>query len=223
MHITVGPTTGVAKVSFFGSVELKSLAKELVGKRVPNNAQDFLSLSESEYLVDAELKTGGKLVGGPVLQFVLLEFDAPVVCPNGVQLIGSRLDLNNETTFTCRIGFYGKVCRVFSAQEAVALPVKLFKHKEKVGAVDRIMPNGEMIGRGLFKRDTDITLFLGLKVTVRNTGGEELSGVIDSSFGKTGKFKVIFRTGTGETCKAGDAIVLKFKKYVGTSSKKIVQ
>lgn len=43
-----------------------------------------------------------------------------------------------------------------------------------------------MIGRSLFKKETNIQLFVGLKVHL-STG--EL-GVIDSAFGQSGKFKV---------------------------------
>jgi len=118
IHVTVGPSTGVAKVTFFGSKDLREVAKQAFGKKVPSDAHQILLGSSEQptpqdWEFDSELKTGGKLFGGPVLQFVLLEFESSVVCPHLVQLIGSRLDLNESLAVnTCRIGFYGRVAQV---------------------------------------------------------------------------------------------------------------
>ena len=68
------------------------------------------------------------------------------------------------------------------------------------------------VPQGLLKKETDISPFLGLKVVA--AGGEE--GVIESSFGKSGKFNVRFPggllpgTGKGNT----STITLNFKRYV---------
>lgn len=50
----------------------------------------------------------------------------------------------------------------------------------------QVMDDYSVIGRSLFKKETNIQLFVGLKVRL-STG--EL-GVIDSAFGQSGKFKV---------------------------------
>jgi len=122
-----------------------------------------------------------------------------------------------------------------------------------VGLVDRVdLPKSagpdvkvdQLIGKGMFKRDTDISSFLGLKVHIQvrkaegaakptenesSTKGEEkddefveeATGYIDSSFGKTGKFKVTFR-GQLSAARPNDRVVLRFKKYVigGSAGKK---
>lgn len=43
-----------------------------------------------------------------------------------------------------------------------------------------------VIGRNLFKKETNLQLFVGLKVTLST--GEE--GVIEGGFGQSGKFKI---------------------------------
>lgn len=43
-----------------------------------------------------------------------------------------------------------------------------------------------MIGRNLFKKETNLQLFVGLKVTL--SSGE--AGVIEGSFGQSGKIKI---------------------------------
>ncbi len=77
--------------------------------------------------------------------------------------------------------------------------------------------------QGLLKKETDISPFLGLKVVA--AGGE--IGVIESSFGKSGKFNVRFPssllpgTGKGNT----STVTLNFKRYVfdENSKKSMVQ
>lgn len=54
------------------------------------------------------------------------------------------------------------------------------------GVWGQMMDDHSVIGRSLFKKETNIQLFVGLKVNL-STG--EL-GVIDSAFGQSGKFKI---------------------------------
>lgn len=54
------------------------------------------------------------------------------------------------------------------------------------GVWGQVMDDHSVIGRSLFKKETSIQLFVGLKVHL-STG--EL-GVIDSAFGQSGKFKI---------------------------------
>jgi selenocysteine-specific elongation factor len=266
IHVTVGPSTGLAKVTFFGSKELREVAKQAMGKKVPSEAGQILVGAEGtvkDWEFDSELKTGGKAAGGPVLQFVLMEFDHPVVCPPLVQLIGSRLDLNESLSInTCRIGFFGRLALVVPDAEPLDKYLRVYKNKERTGVVDRVdLPKNagpevkvdQLIGRGMFKKDSDISSFLNLKVLIQlrknpnaplpkeedEEGGEEAdggktsagdytdeaAGFIESSFGKTGKFKVGFR-GQTTAARPGDRIVLRFKKYViggSTGKKEIVQ
>lgn len=55
-----------------------------------------------------------------------------------------------------------------------------------LGVWGQVMDDHSVIGRSLFKKETNIQLFVGLKVHL-STG--EL-GVIDSAFGQSGKFKI---------------------------------
>lgn len=54
------------------------------------------------------------------------------------------------------------------------------------GRAVQVLDDHSVIGRSLFKKETNIQLFVGLRVHL-STG--EL-GVIDSAFGQSGKFKV---------------------------------
>ncbi|KAH9259061.1 hypothetical protein BASA81_002681 [Batrachochytrium salamandrivorans] len=205
LHVTVGMSTVPAKVTFFGSHELMNTAKQLVGRRLPLDCLSVLATLGNEYEFDGELKASGKQAGGPVLQFALIEFDQAVACPAHAQVIGTRLDLNSHgSSSLCRLAMYGRVCRI---QDSLP-PVRLFTYKEKRGVVDRVSAGEvELIGKGMFKKDEDMSAYLNLGVVV-----EEDKGVLESSFGKTGKFKINFRSKT--KAKPGDAIVLRFKQYL---------
>lgn len=50
----------------------------------------------------------------------------------------------------------------------------------------QVMDDYSVIGRSLFKKETNIQLFVGLKVQLST--GEQ--GIIDSAFGQSGKFKI---------------------------------
>ncbi|KFO38369.1 Selenocysteine-specific elongation factor [Fukomys damarensis] len=72
------------------------------------------------------------------------------------------------------------------ARPGLALPAQWGKGSESKRRDVKAMDDYSVIGRSLFKKETNIQLFVGLKVHL-STG--EL-GVIDSAFGQSGKFKV---------------------------------
>jgi len=75
----------------------------------------------------------------------------------------------------------------------------------------------DLFGDDLFKKETDMKLFIGRKV-VAETGEV---GTIDSAFGASGKFKVTFRDGT--TAKPGSKLFFKFKRYMYDPQKEMCQ
>jgi len=107
----------------------------------------------------------------------------------------------------------------------------------KQGVVDRVEEQGggpgggvQVIGRGLFKKEVDMSQFAGLRVSLGEGGPE---GVITGAFGKSGKFKVCFpatnseqsREGSGGgggegavarslTLRPGDPLLLKYRKFM---------
>lgn len=52
---------------------------------------------------------------------------------------------------------------------------------------------------------------------------EKTKGIIESSFGKSGKIKVYLQDGTTDDCKVGEDVKLIFKRYIHDSSKKMIQ
>jgi len=83
-----------------------------------------------------------------------------------------------------------------------------------------VTPN-EVICKELFKKETDMTLFVNLFVYLPN----EKRGTITGSFGKSGKFKVFFPGGSGYSNEEllKQQLTFPIKRYIWDKSKKMSQ
>jgi selenocysteine-specific elongation factor len=120
--------------------------------------------------------------------YALVEFDHPTVIAPGSKILGSKLDTDIHTS-SCRLAFEGQVLLHFNSEKyrTEVLPkLKVFKLKEKNGVIERANNEYELIGKNMFKKETNIRLFDGF--TVKLSTGE--SGKLDGPFGQSGKFKV---------------------------------
>lgn len=183
-HITVGHETVMAKVTFFG----------LPPDTTPTPSEP--SLLESPFSFDREYFYQDEYVsrqkegasGPDPEQWALLEFERPVTCPALCLVIGSKLDTDIHAN-ACRLAFQGRLLHGFEDKSyaETALPrLRIYKTKHKEGQVERVTDDCSVIGRSLFKKETNLQLFVGLKVTLST--GE--SGVIEGGFGQSGKFKI---------------------------------
>lgn len=87
--------------------------------------------------------------------------------------------------------------------------LRIYTTKAKTGSIDRVVDDYILIGRNLFKKETQMSLFQGLIVQV----GEH-RGVIESAFGSSGKFKVRFENPVAKSIPPTSEIVLTLKKYI---------
>ncbi|KYO24844.1 selenocysteine-specific elongation factor isoform B [Alligator mississippiensis] len=252
-HITVGHETVMGRVMFFGP------APADFNKEPLDNAFDF----ERDYLYQEEYlskdskasdenkdndQTGEQL---PKQQWALLEFEKPVTCPRLCLVIGSKLDTDIHAN-TCRLAFHGVLLQGLEDKnytETFLPKLKVYKLKHKEGQVERVIDDYSVIGRSLFKKETNIQIFVGLKVKLST--GED--GIIEGGFGQSGKFKIRIpdglkpdtkalltvaskkksRAGKGDAAKEDDstkaesaqpvAISLLFKRYVFDTQKKMIQ
>jgi selenocysteine-specific elongation factor len=270
-HISVGHTTVMATVTFWGAREIatqeeerqqqvkedctklkeestanKSSQTRLLGKSslggsadlagLPllkfdwnqdflhqDNYLDVLPTTESNTSSGSSTKTDSLL---PPLHWARLEFLTPVYCPMDSLVIGSRLD-SEVNANACRLAFSGRLVeRCDDIKDNGRL--KTYTNKEKVGIVDRLgdpykrTDDGktvryEVYGSDLFKKETNMTQFVGLLV---HTDSGDV-GSIQSSFGTSGQFRVRFPGGT--EIREGDSLYLRFKRYANDPKKAIHQ
>lgn len=259
-HITVGHETVMGRLMFF-SPSPDSFDHEPV-----LDAFDFSKeyLFQEQYLCkdlvlgavssgQANEKVGQATEGQyPRQQWALVEFEKPVTCPQLCLVIGSKLDADIHANM-CRLAFHGILLHGLEDKnyaESLLPSLRVYKLKHKHGLVERATDNYSVIGRSLFKKDTNIQQFVGLKVQL-STG--EL-GIIDSSFGQSGKFKIHIpgglspeskkiltpslkkrsRASGGEVAKQEEVVErsetmqhvtlnLSFKRYVFDTHKRMVQ
>ncbi|KAM8926265.1 selenocysteine-specific elongation factor isoform 3-T3 [Lycaon pictus] len=259
-HITVGHETVMGRLMFF------SPAPDNFDHEPVLDSFDFSQeyLFQEQYLDkdlapavtdsgEADKKMGQATESRcPRQQWALVEFEKPVTCPRLCLVIGSRLDADIHAN-TCRLAFHGVLLHGLEGKDYAEsfLPrLNVYKLKHKHGLVERVMDDHSVIGRSLFKKETNIQLFVGLKVHL-STG--EL-GIIDSAFGQSGKFKIHIpgglgpeskriltptlkkrgRAGRGEAAKQEEvaerpeptqhvALSLSFKRYVFDTHKRMVQ
>jgi selenocysteine-specific elongation factor len=153
--------------------------------------------------------------------WAVLMFDHPITCPADSLYIASRFDADIHQN-TCRLAFHGRLVKAMDLEKEpdAIKKIKAFKMKQREGTVERVVDAHSVIGKGMFKKETDLSLFAGMRVVTDK--GEV--GAIDGGFGKSGKYKVYFSKGLstkdGETVR----LYLRFKRYVfDTQAKKMVQ
>jgi selenocysteine-specific elongation factor len=185
-----------------------------------NDPSNELVLGQENSLEKASLTPKESLP----LHYALVEFQSPVFCPLHSLIIGSKLDTDIQAN-TCRLAFSGRLIQ--KVENHLLTQVKFYTTKEKCGLISRIgepfqLADGTVVrfdiyGSDLFKKETDMNLFIGLKV-VTSLGDV---GVIQNSYGTSGQFKVFFPAGT--TAKEGDKLILAYKRYVHDTNKTIHQ
>jgi len=227
-HISLGHETVMATITLLGRAQ-----------PVATCDQDSFSW-ESEFKVvpsiSADPEEEESKVGTPNhATLALLEFERPVVAVPGCKVLGSKLDTDIHKNI-CRLAFDGKLIHSFTEKEyqSVELPkLKIYKDKKKEGIVERCVNDYEVVAKNMFKKETNIHLFEGLRVKL--SSGE--TGKIDGPFGQSGKFKISLDSPISEEAKSSLVkkknkkdegapnqpssqiqVTLNFKKYVFNKS-----
>ena len=219
-HVTIGHSTVMASVQFFGDVP-KSGENALVDG-LQDMSLDGAFDAKKEYkfceelLTEAEAKQMAEEAGAvddsdPVsfAKYALLEFDQPITVPTDELFIASRFDTDIHQN-TCRLAFHGRMLRHINTEHEPDFirNLRVFKMKSREGSIERVQDERSVIGKGMFKKESDLTAFIGMKVWTSNND----CGVIEGGFGKSGKYKVYFSNGIkGE---GSGRLILRFKKYV---------
>eukprot|EP00736_Rhodelphis_marinus_P000668 Rmarinus@m.4235 len=238
IHVTVGYDTAMATVTFFappaevGSSPSSSFdpsasycyldaivrpaSSSPAAENLPPQAQDLPTDPSASDAAAADARGWC---------FALLELERAVSVPDGSKLIGARLDADIHGK-ACRLAFHGTVGLQMDSNFRSQL--KIYKYKSRQGAVDRITHGGRtVIAKGLFKKETDLASFTGMKVEMFSPKDESIprvSGRIESAFGKSGKVTIQVDDAEIPEKNAKSLVVsLMFKRFVYDPQKKMVQ
>lgn len=143
--------------------------------------------------------------------FAVISLENEICVLQNSLIIGAKLDLDTNSKH-CRLGFYGNIEVV--DPEKTASFLKIYKTKGRRGNIERIKDEYFAIGIGMFTKQSDISKFVGLAVDVAGS-----IGVIDSTFGKSGKFNVRFPNGDS---RLGE-IILTFRKLLWDKTNSLIQ
>jgi selenocysteine-specific elongation factor len=138
-------------------------------------------------------------------------------------MIASRLDADIHAN-TCRLAFYGRLLSPAdaSSKDKLHAQLKIYKYKKRSGSVDRVDNDPYVvIGKDLFKKETNMNMFVGMKISYLEDGTGE-AGVVESAFGLSGKFKVRFQN-PQKKVPPGTPLFFFFKRYIFDSTKRMVQ
>jgi|UPI000581AED2 selenocysteine-specific elongation factor len=251
-HISVGHTTIMATVTFWGAVELLGKeqnpadlsvvnpvdtkpSKRYVGSSSLGGDADMAGLPRMTFSFEEEFIHQDDLLESldgqeSLLHWALLDFQIPVHCPMDSLVIGSRLDTVDNSTGSasaCRLAFSGRLMQSVDPGKDIS-KLRLYTPKERRGTISRLgdphkrtdddkLVRYEVFGSDLFKKETNMKAFFGMKVqTERNEIGE-----IKSSFGTSGKYRVFFPAGT--EAKEGEPLILRFKRFAHDPTKAMHQ
>mmetsp|Transcript_103813 Transcript_103813/g.211862 ORF Transcript_103813/g.211862 Transcript_103813/m.211862 type:complete len:810 (+) Transcript_103813:677-3106(+) len=137
-------------------------------------------------------------------------------------------DHSSSRASSCRLAFCGRLIERVDPKADVQ-KIRWYTPKEKRGIITRLgdphkrqddgkVVRYEVYGGDLFKKETLLRPFLGLKL-VTHPGGDV--GELKSGFGTSGKFRVTFSAGT--TAREGDTLRLPFKRFLHDPEKKMRQ
>ena len=166
--MSIGHETVIGKIELFGDYgdDLDSNFKS--GMNLNSESFNF----NKEYMFVNEIDNSDKNENKIKNYYLLIDFtdqinEQSVLCTPNSLVIGSKLDTDIHLN-QCRIAFYGHVLYSFMNKDfhsnGELTKLKVYKNKSKEGIIERMVDSYTVIGRSLFKKETNLDLFLNLKV-----------------------------------------------------------
>ncbi|CAH8834581.1 unnamed protein product [Trichobilharzia szidati] len=232
LHIFVGQETVLANLTFFNKM---SSAEE--DNCLTNGTKELCTFDRTakyQYIDEFSSDTKGDI-------YLLLEFEHPVVCPMNGLVIGAKLDTYSVTS--CRLALHGRVAvQLTDSNYKLNILSKLLicKSKTRRGQIERVVNPRACIVHGLFKRETNWEIFVGLRAYVNIKSAEKcriINGYIESSFGQSGKCRLALdddlpedvlamystKSGRKASTEIETEVVLEFKKNIFDPQRRLIQ
>ena len=248
-HISVGHTTVMATVTFWGGTELlhqsqdrnyetydeangKKKDEKIVGNMALGGDADMAGLPHLKFNFDQDFLHQDHLLENEqgMLHWAMFDFQTSVYCPLESLVIGSRFDTvdnSNGDSSSCRLAFSGRLVEKVDPQKDISR-IRLYVPKERRGVVSRL---GDPHRRDDDDRIVRYEVYGGAlfkaETNMKPFVGMKLEtesgeiGEIKSSFGTSGKFRVFFPGGT--EAKEGHILILRFKRYTHDAKKEMHQ
>jgi selenocysteine-specific elongation factor len=116
------------------------------------NIQIFEDTSENkEFDIESNFVIAEEFNNNNLKFYAIIEFEKPILCYKNAIYIASKLDSDINKNL-CRIAFNG---RVFDPTLDVS-KLKIFKYKEKLFDIDRIVDDKKLIGKNLIQKNKNL-------------------------------------------------------------------
>lgn len=122
-----------------------------------------------------------------------LKFPKPLYLLENSFMLGSRFDFQIDKK-NCRIAFSGISLKEYP-EHLADNAVSFYVTKTKKGLIEKFFDNYTVIVKDMFKKETNIAVFLNKEVKMTELG---LVGRLSGSFGASGKVKVVFNQNVKE-------------------------
>ncbi|CAH8428801.1 unnamed protein product [Schistosoma rodhaini] len=232
LHIFIGQETVLSSLTFFTKIKLDNHL---------NNPCEFDQTIMYQYIDEISNDIDDNL-------YVLLEFEHPVICPMNGLAIGAKLDTYSITS--CRIALYGHVIiqlNDINYKTNYLSKLLVCKSKTRCGQLERVVNPRMCIVNGLFKRETNWDIFIGLRAYLIIKSNEDSSsndnhiqriyGYIESSFGQSGKCRLALendlpdeilaqyssKAGRKQISQPDIEVILEFKKNIFDPQRRVIQ
>ncbi|KAH8855985.1 Selenocysteine-specific elongation factor [Schistosoma japonicum] len=233
LHIFVGQETVLANLTFFTKVK-----SEHDNANNTEKSFEFDKTAMYHYVEEIPNVTDDNL-------YLLLEFEHHVICPMNGLVIGAKLD--TYAVNSCRIALHGHVITQLNDLNYKSNNLSkllVCKSKTRRGQIERVVNPRMCIVHGLFKRETNWEIFVGLRAYViiklnetNSTETQRINGYIESSFGQSGKCRLALdsdlpdeilaqyssKGGRKQVSQPDTEVVLEFKKNVFDPQRRIIQ
>lgn len=192
IHLSIGNRTTMATVFLFKTVSnnQKYGPESTVNNFDRNKAIMSVLLDEqtqNEYVDTVDPQNAKEFED----LFVIMYLEKDVFIKDNSLYIGAKFDLSTDIK-ECRLAFSGSV--IFKARVenektiASLLPIKISRLKEKKGTVEKLVDDRTLLIKNMFKKETNLTFFMNKEIFIKELN---IKGTINSSFGKTGKIRVV--------------------------------
>ncbi|XP_022905682.2 selenocysteine-specific elongation factor [Onthophagus taurus] len=184
---------------------------------------DFNIKEEYKYIDNLTCNKDDK-IDDNINHFVLFEFVKTKSIIENTCVIGFKPDLPPNV---CRIAFWGTIIDysldLNDFKSTYFQKLKIYRYKYKEGIIERYSDPNVAIVKNMFKKETDLRMFIGFFVT----SSDGRRGKIDGGFGKSGKVKVVF-DGSGENDQNVDhegkvVVKLVMKRFIFDAKKRLYQ
>ncbi|CAH8429140.1 unnamed protein product [Schistosoma bovis] len=232
LHIFISQETVLSSLTFFTKIKSD---KHLNGIE---NSNEFDKTTMYQYVDEISNETDDNL-------YLLLEFEHPIICPMNGLAIGAKLDTYSISS--CRIALHGRVLVQLNDSNYKSnylSKLLVCKSKTRRGQLERIVNPRMCIVHGLFKRETNWEIFVGLRAYLIIKSHEDSSehiqriyGYIESSFGQSGKCRLALendlpdeilaqyssKAGRKQISQPNIEVILEFKKNIFDPQRRVIQ